>query len=115
MNGMEFIELAKIVSDEGKSFRYLLGKMSGLSCPSCGSTGFYVMSRNRVRCSRCRRDFRPLKLTMFSKVRIPCSRWRVLIKLFELSTSARKAASEAAVDCDTALKAFHIIRGCHSS
>jgi len=110
MDGMELIELAKIVSDEDKSFRYLLENIFGLSCPFCGSQGLYVMSRSRVRCSRCRRDFRPLKQTMFSMVRIPCSRWLVLIKLFELSTSARKAAREAAVDCDTALKSFHVMR-----
>lgn len=97
---MDGMELAKIVSDEAKSFRYLLGNISGLACPSCGSKGLYVMSRGRVRCSRCRRDFRPLKPTLFSRVRIPCSRWLILVKLFELSTSARKAAGEAAVDCD---------------
>lgn len=59
---------------------------------------------------RCRHDFLPLGGTCFSRIKIPCSKWLVLIKLFELSTSAKKAAGEARVSYKTALKAFDIMR-----
>jgi len=107
---MDLMELAKIVSDERRSFEYLLGEVPSLSCPSCGSKEFYKMSRMRLRCFRCKKDFRPLNHTRFSQIKISHSKWLMLIKLFELSTSARKAAKEVKVSYKTALKAFSTIR-----
>jgi transposase len=68
------------------------------------------MSRRRARCKACRRDIQPLAGTKFSLLNIPCSTWLILLKLFELSISARKATKEAGLSYKTTLKGYDIIR-----
>lgn len=110
MNGMNLIELGKLISDEKKSLQYLYNKINDLSCPSCGQRELYFMSRKRLRCNKCECDFRPLNDTNFSAIKISASKWLSLIKLFELSISARKASAEVKLSYNTTLKAFDIIR-----
>jgi transposase len=107
---MDLLALARLVTDEQKAFQYLLSRMRSPSCPFCSGKTFYIMSRTRLRCSRCRNDFRPLRGTAFSLIRMPLSKWLILMKLFELATSARKAAKEVKVNYNTALKAFDAMR-----
>ena len=68
------------------------------------------MTRQRIRCARCGYDFKPLNGTSFSAIKISASKWLSLIKLFELSVSARRASVEAKLSYNTALRAFDIIR-----
>jgi transposase len=68
------------------------------------------MSRQRLRCRICGKDFSPLKSTKFSEIKISASRWLILIKLFELSVSARKASVEMNMSYKTTLKAFDLLR-----
>lgn len=110
MNCMNLIELGRLVSDERRSLQYLCNKLNNLSCPCCGQGEFYFMSRQRLRCTKCGNDFRPLVDTSFSLIKISASKWLYLIKLFELSVSARKASVEVNLSYNTALKAFDIIR-----
>jgi transposase len=106
---MDFLSLARVVADERGAYSFILGKMD-LRCPICGCKSSYMMSRMRLRCRVCRSDFMPLSTTFLSRIKIPCSKWLTLIKLFELSTSARKASGEARVSYKTALKAFDLMR-----
>lgn len=110
MNGMNLIELGKITSDEMESFKYLCNNVKDLSCPNCGSIEFYFMTRQRLRCCDCGKDFRPLSNTRLSGIKIKASKWLILIKLFELSISARKASEEANLSYKVTLKAFDVIR-----
>jgi len=110
MSSVDLIELGKIMSNERGSFEHLFKRLKNISCPRCGCGDHYVMGRNRLRCKRCLRDFRPLKGTKFSCMRLSCSKWLGLLKLFELSVSARKASGEVGVSYKTALKAFNLIR-----
>ena len=110
MNSMNLIELGRITSDERKSFQYLCNKFRDLSCPNCGQQVYYFMSRQRLRCKICGNDFNPLKSTKFSEIKISASRWLILIKLFELSVSARKASVEMNMSYKTTLKAFDLMR-----
>jgi len=110
MNSMNLIELGRITSDCGESFRYLCNKSKDLSCPNCKQQVYYFMSRQRLRCKICGRDFSPLKSTKFSEIKISASRWLILIKLFELSVSARKASVEMNMSYKTTLKAFDLLR-----
>ena len=82
MNGMNLIELGRITSEEGESFRYLCNKFKDISCPNCEQQVYYFMSRQRLRCKICGKDFSPLKSTKFSEIKISASRWLILIKLF---------------------------------
>ena len=104
MNSMNLIELGRITSDEGESFWYLCNKFKDLSCPNCEQQVYYFMSRQRLRCKICGKDFNPLKSTKFSEIRISASSWLILIKLFELSVSARKASVEMNMSYKTTLK-----------
>jgi len=107
---MDLLALAKIVADERSAYDYLISRLPAQSCPRCGCKDLYPMSRKRFRCKACRYDFPQLGMTAFSRINIPFSKWLVLIKLFELSTSARKAAREVNVSYKTALKAFDAMR-----
>jgi tRNA(Ile2) C34 agmatinyltransferase TiaS len=64
---MDLLALARLVTDEQKAFQYLLSRMRSPSCPFCNGKTFYIMSRTRLRCSRCRNDFRPLLATLIGK------------------------------------------------
>ena len=68
------------------------------------------MTRKRLRCKACRMDLKPLKNTKISLLNLSSSEWLSLLKLFELSISARKASQELHISYKTALKGFDIIR-----
>jgi len=68
------------------------------------------MTRKRLRCKACRKDLKPLKNTKLSFLNLSSSEWLSLLKLFELSISARKASQELHISYKTALKGFDIIR-----
>lgn len=110
MGIVDFVELGRIMSDERRSFEYLFKRVKHVSCPRCGCVRYYVMGRNRLRCRGCLKDFRPLSCTMFSRMRLSCAKWLGLLKLFELSVSARKASEEMKISYKTTLKAFDIVR-----
>lgn len=70
-----------------------------------------MKSRRRLRCKTCRKDFKPFFAnSKFQLVKLPYSKWLALIKLFELSVSARVASEQAQTSYKTALKAFDVIR-----
>ena len=110
MSVMDFKEIGGLVSDDRMSFEFLWDKLGNKSCPGCGSHEFYFMGGKRVRCKSCKRDFWPLKGTRFSLMNISCSDWLSIIKLFELSISARKASTEVGLCYKTTLRAYDVIR-----
>jgi len=107
---MDFLEIGRLVSDDRISLEYLWKNHEDVVCTSCNSTDFYYLGRWRVRCKRCGRDIYPLKGTRFSRLRITPSQWLSLIKLFELSVSARKSAKDVTLSYKTTLKAFDLLR-----
>lgn len=68
------------------------------------------MSRNRLRCKQCKTDIRPLSDTRFNQMNLSCSEWLAILKLFELSVSAKKASQELHISYKSALKAYDITR-----
>jgi len=110
MDRMDFREIGKLVSEDRLSLEYLWKKRGNTVCPSCSSSEFYYHQRWRVRCKGCKRDFWPLQGTRFSLLRMSPSQWLSLIKLFELSTSARKATQEVHLSYKTTLRAYNLLR-----
>jgi len=111
MGTMNLPDLIHICGTEESAFQYLFSRKRELpSCPSCNYMQFYFMRRNRLRCARCRRDFHPFQGTPLATMRIPYTSWLLLIKLFELEVSARKAGLQTGVSYPTALRAFDTIR-----
>ncbi len=89
---------------------YLLDRLSRIRCPACGSGKYYIMDRKRIRCAACRNDFRPLADRRFSHLNLSYSQWLSIVKLFELSISAREASRQLKISYKTALKSFDAIR-----
>lgn len=88
---MELLKLGKIISFEKTSFEYIISQFpQKLKCQSCLSSNFYFLSSKRIKRTTCRKAIYPLKNTFFSKLRILLTKWLSLIKLFELSVSAKK-------------------------
>ena len=110
MQHMDFREIGKLVSNDKISLEYLWKKRGKATCATCNSSEFYFIGRWRIRCKSCRKDLSPLKGTRFTRLRISPSQWLSLIKLFELSVSARKAAKDVALSYKTSLTAYDILR-----
>jgi len=109
MYNVRLLDLHRITSTERTSLGYLCNKMA-ISCPRCYCKKYYILTKGKLRCSECRADYNPLRHTNFNRLYIPVNKWLILIKLFELSVSARKAAIEAGVSYPTALKGFNAVR-----
>ncbi len=69
-----------------------------------------MKSRNQLRCKTCKKDFKPFTNSNFSVLKISYSKWLALIKLFELSISAKTASEQMHPSYKTTLKAFDAIR-----
>jgi len=110
MDHMDFREIGKLISEDRLSLEYLWKRRGNTVCPTCSFSEFYFHQRWRVRCKGCKRDYWPLQGTRFSLLRISPSQWLALIKLFELSTSARKASQEVHLNYKTTLRAYDILR-----
>jgi len=110
IGGVGFKEIGALVSDDRGSFMYLWDKFGNKDCPGCGSREFYFMGGKRIRCKACKRDFWPISGTRFSLMNISCSDWLSIVKLFELSISARKASVEVGLCYKTTLRAYDVIR-----
>jgi len=114
MDIMELHQLVSLCRSETDAFNYLFQKkkeLKGNLCPHCKNEEFYLMSSGRIRCSNCKMDYNPLVDTNFVKLRISCVSWLLLIKLFELEVSARKASIQLGLSYPTTLKGFDILRG----
>ena len=113
---MEIMELHQLISlcrSETDAFNYLFKKKKeqiGNVCPFCKSQKSYFMSSGRLRCSSCKMDYNPFNDTYFSRLRISCVSWLLLIKLFELEVSARKSSIQLGLSYPTTLKGFDILR-----
>lgn len=113
MSIMELHHLVSLCSNEKESFHYLFQKKKELSrnsCPRCGGQEFYFMNSGRLRCSNCKTDYNPFYDTAFVELRISYVSWLLLIKLFELELSARKASIQLGLSYPTTLKGFNILR-----
>lgn len=109
MQIMDFREIGRLVSEDKKALEFLWKRQKNAECPFFETSDFYFIGRGRVRCRSCKRDIWPLQNTRFSLMKISPSQWISLIKLFELSISARKAASDVGLSYKTALKAYDIL------
>jgi transposase len=110
---MDLRQLVSLCKSENDAFQYLFGKkqeLKGNFCPHCGKEGFYFMGSGRLRCSNCKKDYNPFFDTSFSKLRISSVSWLLLVKLFELEVSARKACIQLGLSYPTTLKGFNILR-----
>ena len=111
---MRLSELIRKIKTEKDALAFLCKEREKLGykiiCPVCKSKEYYVLSKGKVRCKKCRKDYNPFAETLLSKIRLSYSYWLLLIKLFEIEVSARKASRELGISYPTTLKAFNLLR-----
>ncbi|HSA38793.1 MAG TPA: transposase [Methanoregula sp.] len=110
---MDLPELLKTCKTEQRAFDYLFNEVQkgkGVHCPSCGRPDYYLMNTKRLRCKKCRRDYSPFSGTPISGLKISAVSLLLLVKLFELEISARKASTQRDISYPTTLKTFEIFR-----
>lgn len=109
---MDFLSFAKAVYNNTISLKFIESKcVKNITCKFCKSKQIYIMkSRNQLRCKICKKDFKPFTNSKFPLVKISYSKWLALIKLFELSLSAKTASKQMQLDYKTTLKAFDTLR-----
>jgi len=109
----KLLKLSKIFSNEEASFSYILRKLKQrqcLSCVNCGYEDFYLLSRNRLKCKKCRKEFRPLADTKFALLHIPCTSWLSIIRMFAVGYTTKYISKEVGLCYKTTLKAVHILQ-----
>ena len=108
------IKFAAIIQNRNSATKFLCDKFvkqgNQLHCIRCGHKKYYIQSRERLRCAKCRKDYRPFQNTVLGSIRIDFQKWLVLIKLFKLCISANEAARETGVSYPTALAAYDCMR-----
>ena len=109
---MNLKSLIDMNNDELAIMKYLESRCSNrIVCKFCKSNQYYVMkNKNRLRCATCKKDFKLFAESRFSMLRISYAKWLMLIKLFELSVSARVATKQSELSYATTLKAFDTFR-----
>ena len=76
-------------------------KKKPIRCPHCKSKNRYILYRGILWCMKCEKDYRPFYATWIYDIRIDPIKWLVLIKMFGIGTSARRATMEANVSYPT--------------
>ncbi|MDZ7384626.1 MAG: hypothetical protein ONB07_00725 [candidate division KSB1 bacterium] len=107
------LELSRILTDEDASYAYVLQRMQRagwLRCGDCGFESFYLLSRNRLKCRRCRREFRPLRTTTFAALNLSPAQWLSMVNYFVLEVPTHTAATRCGINYKTALRAYAFIR-----
>ena len=70
---MDLLELIKTCRTEHRAFDYLFNEIQiikGIHCPSYNSPDYYLMSKKRLRCKNCRKDYAPFSGTPISGLKI---------------------------------------------
>jgi transposase len=110
---MDLVAIQELVITEEKARRFFLKfrwKNYRKICPRCHGRNVVNVRRKRLLCLGCRYEFGHFTGTYLGSLRIGFRKWLLLIKVFELEASARRAAREVWISYPTALKGFHTIR-----
>lgn len=110
---MNLIELQQYTTSEEKSEEYL--RVHGIlkqfdQCPYCESTRIGRIRRGKFKCYECRKEWGPRRGSILEGLRVPLARVLIAIKLFELDTSVREAASQLDLSYNTVYDLFDLFR-----
>ena len=114
MTETNLIKFAAITKSRKSAMEFLCNRFKKFDkrilCTYCKHDEYYVQTRERLRCTKCRKDYRPLNNTYFRRVKISFQKWLILIKLSKLGVSANKATEESGVSYPAAHSAFDCMR-----
>jgi len=107
------VELSLYTSDEEKAADFLRQKgvlMMFDVCPFCGSTMLGRVRRGKFKCYGCRKEWGQRKASILDGLKIPFTKFIMVVKLFELDTSVREASRQLGLAYNTVYSVFNIIR-----
>lgn len=114
MTKTNIIKFASIIQSRNSATKFLCDRFIKLGneirCTHCDHKEYYVQTRERLRCAKCKKDYRPFQDTALGSIKIDFQKWLALIELFKLCISANEAAKEAEVSYPTALAAYDCMR-----
>jgi hypothetical protein len=104
------MDMGEITPDDRDAFLCLWQGTKRQSCPYCGHRDFYLIGRTGVHCTRCSKEYWPLKKTWFSLVRLNPAQWQKVLQQFEHGVSAQNASRQLGIHYKTVFKAYSLIR-----
>lgn len=114
MTKTNIIKFASIIQSRNSATKFLCDRFIKLGneirCTHRDHKEYYVQTRERLRCAKCKKDYRPFQDTALGSIKIDFQKWLALIELFKLCISANEAAKEAEVSYPTALAAYDCMR-----
>ncbi len=109
---MNLIELSKYLQDEQAAENYLYEKgilKKYKECPHCGFDKLGHLSRNRIKCYKCKKEWHKRKDSILNSIRVEASKIIAILKLYCDGSSISQISNEVEVDRKTIHHLFSIL------
>ena len=109
---MDILDLSKLLTNDKKAKTFLkkFRWTKGVVCPKCNDKKIFKLSDGRYKCRQCFNRFSDFSGTYLAHNKIPFNKTILLMKLFLMELTARKAAKEANLSYRTCLNFFDTCR-----
>lgn len=110
---MNLIELAKYLNDEELAEQYLLDKgilKTWTHCPHCNSDKLGKISRGRIKCYKCKKEWHKRKDSFLEGRHISSSKFIAFLKLYSDEIGVNQITSELLLDKKTVIELTKEIR-----
>ena len=110
---MNIIELSKFIQDEEAAEKYLFENgilKTWTNCPYCNSDKIGRISRGRVKCYKCKKEWHKRKGSFLEGKQISCSKFIAFLKLYADEIGINQITSELVLNKKTAIYLVKEIR-----
>lgn len=109
---MNLIELSKYLQDEALAEKYLLDNgilKTWTQCPNCNSEKLGKISRGRIKCYKCKKEWHKRKDSILEPFKLDCGIFIATVKLFGNGFSIYDTVKEINIDKRTISRLFKAI------
>lgn len=109
---MNLIELSKYLNDEELAEKYLLENgilKTWTNCPHCNSDKLGKISRGRIKCYKCKKEWHKRKDSILEPFKLDCGIFIAIVKLFGSGFSIYDTVQEINIDKRTISRLFKAI------
>lgn len=110
---MNLIELAKYLNDEELAEQYLLEQgilKTWTHCPHCNSDKIGRISRGRIKCYKCKKEWHKRKDSFLEGRHISSSKFIAFLKLYSDEIGVNKISSELNLDIKSTIELHTLLR-----